>query len=1051
MGKRRFLLPLLTIFTATCSLATAVGTLSWFVAKTKVDSNDKLGGAFLSQYFHCGTGTEADPFVITKPFHYENMIKFHYEYKSFAEAGYYFQFGSMDERMPGNPTSPVFYATDTDGNVDSSQTSQYLDLGNELLPPIGTEDYPFVGHLNGNDLCVRNFTIAGKGYYDIGIFGFVNNQETGEEGAIHNCYWRDFKIDTENSSNLVNKHNITSNPERAHYNSDTSTAVGYLAGHTVYAGTFTHCYLNNCDIVSNGTNAPSNTTYGYFGKVENDYLGGSASKGDNYSFELDSEAIYRSTRQIYDSISGNPIRTRSGYTEYSTPINGDTNEITTIGGVTSAKYPLSSAISRTKAADNNDTYTLEGKTVNNTSADRNYSFSTIGYQPTTTNVEPKEYEAFYYDGSNNKISLPSSTILKNEWNGSVRNFTSKNSSSIATDNGDFLYHNGTNWEYVHGNNSTSEGKGKKNFTINLSVVSSFDIDGGLRIFRTASVQEATAYLYIDGVQISKQDIKSGIEIHRSNGNTTQNYTGLKLNTTSLSCSLTRGTHYYSFFILIRTNRAYGEYTWLRDANTGVSVTGGGRATITAGQFTITQENYDELEPISFNCDNVDNVWNTSVSGNSYELYSLDTRSQDTSTIPTYVNSQTFVKPVYGIDVASLYDEDDENISISQLTDDTLQWRKDTGTTQNNDGSTSSWHKWIAYNTPSMTIDTSKSPVYLSDNPDITPRISDNGYIKGYEWENIDIVGGGVTFYYRNLGNLRQIKIITLPAENESSYVCNAVSTADINNGATFYATKYCPGSIVMYFKNSANAADDADRELGQIDFTYVNASALGMSWLNISTPAFKKGSGSFKELSDFGDITGDGLVSYKTTFSGTITESGAKQCSYCALDKDRKILGVFDTNGNPSTGFLNSDGTPNVSKLLQIDTYVVVLGSNSNIVNSSWITDISFEYISKEGYGGSFGTVEYRDLGGSVEATIFNFFVNNPENNKVYINVIFRPDEFTPDGSTITYPANSYYITVKSNAEVKVNIFLYDSNYHCVFNGTQYDSSKSDLESAPFS
>jgi len=1022
--------------------------VSWFV-KSRIDLAEKANAKIMSGYFHSGDGSEDDPFVITRPVHYENMHKLNNQYEeTFSKNEYHFQFGIADE----GSDDYYFYGYGSDGKtIDTDVHTKILDLKNITVKPIGTSEFPFTGYLEGNDLSVQNFKIDGNGRSDIGIFGFVksttytkiekdeNDQNVEVTYApIHNCYWRNFIIDTSGST-TVHKHDLTNNPSNAHYDSDNSAEVGYLAGHVVNTESFENCYINNASVKAKGGNAKANTTYGYFGMAENDYLGGKTAKGNNYEFKLDSEAIYRSTRQRYDDIADNPIRVRSGddqITEYTTPLNGDNEEI--VDG--SAKYPFSSAMSRAKAWDNNDTYTIEGKTPNNKNAARNYTYSSIGYQDTTTNTTPLEYEVYYKKNNTNQY-MPKDTIYKSDWK-------SPQSLSSLTAKGDYYYHDGTNWKYIHSENVAGAETGKKSFTINVTDHPEVTFTGFAGLGLYGSVDYAHGYFYIDNQLIHDEDVKSRISVNPSSIQMVIKNVGFK--TKTFTANLTRGKHYFEYYFVVRTKTTTTSWgtsyryvnSWYSNKKNSIDNTSGGNLSITAGTFEVTQELYDkatvsERKLDTFSCTDHSHR-NKSDSVEGFNLTN-DTRAATSSDIPQYINSNTFEAQLYGLNR-----RDGSEASLSSAS---LQWRKEEGETLNEDGTKTPWHKWIAYNTPPRTIDTTADPYFLSSNPDITPKYNDDGsYTSGYQWNNLDIVGGGVSFYYRNFPLLDfDVRVVSIPAENSSNYVCDKIPIADINSGAKFYASKYCPCSIVMYFKNTANAADTHDHTLGDIDFTYANASAFGSSFVNLSVPSFKKGAGEFLDLSDFGMKSGEGLFDYETTYTGSITESAAKKCSYCALDADGKILGEFNADGTAGRGLLKN-GQPDTEKLLKIDTYVVVLGSNSNIVNSTWITRINFNYVTVEGYGGVFGSVEYRDQAATATETIFTFFINVPANSTYYINIIYREEAFTVGSQA--YSGKNYFITFFSETTLTMNAFLYNSSYRYTFNGNEYSVLKTGLTSS---
>lgn len=1032
MRKKMFALTaalLLSIFSS------AGSALAWFIISSKVSSSNNIGGEFISSYFHSGDGTLEHPFEITKPFHYENLVKLHYEHESFATKEYYFRFGSMDEKMPSGTLSPAFYLTDSNGRVDTTNTSNILNLGGKELPPLGTAERPFIGHIDGSGLTISNFTVAGAGYYDIGIFGYVNsNSDSNNVSPIQNCYWKNFNIDTNKASNLVHHHE---DGQHVHFDEGNDCEVGYLAGHTVYAANFSDCYVNDCTINGFGTNSPINITYGYFGMCEHDKLGGNTGRGSSYSFDLDSEKIYKATENAYQSIKNNPIRTRDGYTEYTTPINAGVDpEIYEKDGEYLASHPLSDAITQS-----NRTYTINGSIRNNT-AERNYSYSTIGYQPVKTSTEQLEYETYYTHGGSNNL-LPEVFTLRTDWNNKQMDVTTKDNVNTIKDSGNFVYYNGTNWKYIHSENSSGSLSEQKEFTLNLSINNEYTLTGFGGLSSKPKLLSADVYFYVDGVQIGHQNILSTTKVETTNAWTRLHFYNISLTQSSYKVNLSRGLHYFCYFLAVKADTNQGHYSYLCNSGNNIDITTGGRLTATAGTFTVGQDLYDLPDGQRI----ISNVFTATQSGraknstseNPIELYSIDNRKPSESDVPARVSPNSYQETIHGTNL--------KTGQSSALSSSSLKFRKDTGTYTDYDPETGEpieipWYKWIAYNTPQIEVDYDKNAVFLSDDPSIRP--DPEKQIQGYEWQNIDIVGGGVDLYYRNFPLLGlEIRSIALPAESSTRNACKTVPSGDI--GKKFYATKYCPGSIVLYFENTSNAADDANHVLGNISFEYINASFLGTSFIDISTPSFKKGSGNFVDLDRFGTKTG-GTLDIRTTFNCEVNENGAKACSYCAIDKDRNILGIFDSSGNPSTGFVDDKGNVLIDKLMQIDTYVIALGTNSVFNVTSWITHVNFNYVSTVGYGGSFGKIEFRDSPDTVEDTIFNFAVNIAENTTYSIKVEFVKETTTV--GDVTYNS-TYYLTVSSDATLKFNVYIYDSSAIFKFNGTIYTSSQIDLPYTP--
>ena len=181
-----FLILMIGAFSVSASVA-------WF-GKTDVINTNLLNGIegnVLTSYFHCGTGKADDPFIITRPKHFENLSLLHNNVENFWRAlgsgsiaeskGFYFEVGCSEDRLR-NPA--LSYASDegkdkyvfdyddygfTDGT--SSTKLNCISLKKDLLVPIGSTDKPFIGTIEGNNITIEDFTINGNGEADIGIFG----------------------------------------------------------------------------------------------------------------------------------------------------------------------------------------------------------------------------------------------------------------------------------------------------------------------------------------------------------------------------------------------------------------------------------------------------------------------------------------------------------------------------------------------------------------------------------------------------------------------------------------------------------------------------------------------------------------------------------------------------------------------------------------------------------------------------------------------------------------------------------------------------------------
>lgn len=208
-------------------------TLSWFMTKDQVSFNDEAFGKGLANYFESGDGSEESPYVISNSTHFYN----------FAWLQYLGQF-NKDE--------------DGDGNIDQ----KYFKLKNDInmkgfiLPPVGTEENPFVGNFNGQNYIINNLTVSNS--YDdlktsrhpstvnasnyvqmnvVGTFGIIGQYNTtlsytSSINTVSNFYLENVSILTD-STNLL---------------------VGIFAG-------YANGVISNCGVHSSNVKVKSGTSY----------------------------------------------------------------------------------------------------------------------------------------------------------------------------------------------------------------------------------------------------------------------------------------------------------------------------------------------------------------------------------------------------------------------------------------------------------------------------------------------------------------------------------------------------------------------------------------------------------------------------------------------------------------------------------------------------------------------------------------------------------------------------------------------------------------------
>ena len=208
-------------------------TLCWLVGGMGIDVSH-LDGKTYGSYFYRGTGTEQDPFTITRPIHLYNLAKL-------------VNLDSTNGTSFGNMYYQLGYDFDEDGDVeffnyddDGNNLGTYSDTLNmnyiDNLEPIGNLDSPFSGVINGNNLTLKNLKINCTGKADGGLFGV-----TLTDADISNMYIDTIDIDVTNM--------IIDNSETTDIDRNTDCAfVGYLAGSVESAASFTNVYINKCSL-----------------------------------------------------------------------------------------------------------------------------------------------------------------------------------------------------------------------------------------------------------------------------------------------------------------------------------------------------------------------------------------------------------------------------------------------------------------------------------------------------------------------------------------------------------------------------------------------------------------------------------------------------------------------------------------------------------------------------------------------------------------------------------------------------------------------------------
>ena len=157
---------LLSILSAVSFASVAVASLAWFSVETAIPDIN-IDGTSASAYFAYGDGSSSAPFGIKTPRQLYNLA--------------WLQYNGMFNKD-----------ANSDGVIDKQF---YFELANDLdmtgweLPPIGTEDNPFLGNFDGNSHVISNLTVSNQATFDrkptaidynvqpeiVGFFGVVGD------------------------------------------------------------------------------------------------------------------------------------------------------------------------------------------------------------------------------------------------------------------------------------------------------------------------------------------------------------------------------------------------------------------------------------------------------------------------------------------------------------------------------------------------------------------------------------------------------------------------------------------------------------------------------------------------------------------------------------------------------------------------------------------------------------------------------------------------------------------------------------------------------------
>lgn len=214
---------------------------SWFSNKNYI-RNDMISGSTAGAYFARGDGSQTNPYVINQPIHLYNLAWLQ-------------DMGFFDKEE-------TYFIIEAD-----------LDMSGWVIPPIGTTDHPFIGHLDGFDqnysrnqssaAVISNLKVSNSfsdfirkpskatsetisNAKEVGFLGTFGKEgksyEDGKEPTAKNFYLNDLEVSTSSNETLV------------------GMTAGYVNG-----------TLDNIGISDSKITAKSSTSYGSYTSNISDY------------------------------------------------------------------------------------------------------------------------------------------------------------------------------------------------------------------------------------------------------------------------------------------------------------------------------------------------------------------------------------------------------------------------------------------------------------------------------------------------------------------------------------------------------------------------------------------------------------------------------------------------------------------------------------------------------------------------------------------------------------------------------------------------------------
>ena len=307
----------LSLLTSLSLVGVVTSSLAWYYERANLNQ-DVIRGASAGAYFAYGDGSADHPYGINHPRHLYNL-----------------SWLNMDGYFEGKT---VYF------ELDPTLENGVLDCEGYVIPPIGTEEHPFMGNFNGHNCAITNLTVTndtdeiedfGKHPYNAfaavgsnsAIWPSTDPQIVGLFGVVGSITTPCTTVSTTNEIVDLGIENVTIKT------TSTQTLVGIAAGYL--NGNLDNVSINNCtlDISSGSTkiNKYNNVSnYSMVGFAENVYLKKLSKKqytvevpeithssgpqgGSDWNASIDMKSMFNRLKSLY---TGTNTLTRTQYQNY---------------------------------------------------------------------------------------------------------------------------------------------------------------------------------------------------------------------------------------------------------------------------------------------------------------------------------------------------------------------------------------------------------------------------------------------------------------------------------------------------------------------------------------------------------------------------------------------------------------------------------------------------------------------------------------------------------------------------------------------------------------